>query len=225
MSTPMTNQGKLRGTEATRAELLEIGLGIVLERGLPVGLNIRVAEVVERAGRSLGSAYQIWDNQEHFREDLAVYLARSTGHTSLQRVMPDITASIERGDSIHEMAHSVGTTFFRLLIGSPNFFVSRHFWTVAQPVPPEIHEALADTSLEVQKEIEALFTMLLDHFGRRVKDRYVLQDLCRMIIATADGLALESRFPTHADNSDTHTQLFADSLVLFIDSCTEPKSA
>ena len=76
--------------------------------------------------------------------------------------------------------------------------------------------------VDVQVDVDDLFTLLLDHFKLQLVPGYELSQLTRMIIAMGHGLALQARFPTSRDGADTHTDVFVEGLVLFIDGCTEP---
>lgn len=65
--------GQRRSGEQTKQLLIDVGVGMLLRRGISAAVgHIRLQDVVRRAGLTSGAAYRLWPDQEAFQRDLAV---------------------------------------------------------------------------------------------------------------------------------------------------------
>jgi len=189
------NRGVAGASEETRFELLRAGMDLVRSRGLAYGIDLRLTEVVERAGRTTGSAYQIWNSQADFQAELAVFIAENVDYAAPEQLEAEVRAGIEAGLEIRELVARVGESYFRRLVDGPEFFVGLHYWTSLDALPKEIESAKVRSYVEVQGQFELFFEAVFSHYQWTVKsDHLELDTLTTLITGMTEGLALRYRF-------------------------------
>jgi AcrR family transcriptional regulator len=176
----------------TRQALLEVGRQLLMERGYPQAIPIRLAEVVERAGHTTGAAYQIWENQQEFQEDLALYVAQTFTWAT-----PD--ASLRAGDlppvgqlSFEEAVSAAGQRYFEAFVAREDFYIAVALWSVRNR-SQKLNTAIADGYDVVHDALVELLEAFLAVHGRHIRDPYTIDDLAVAMTGITEGLALRHR--------------------------------
>lgn len=195
-----TTSANRRSAEATRALLLDTATGMLFEHPGATGLDsIRLADVVARAGRTLGSAYQIWGNgqgQAAFRDELTRHVARlavtdSTATVAMLRSLPAAT-------TLPDLLAAAGEHYLDL------FEREGASWSVglslmaAAPYRDDLRAILRDEFAVTLAEYTAVFRDLLDGSGYRMRDGRPVEDLVTALNAVVNGFFLRTRLNPEA---------------------------
>jgi len=187
----------------TRTRLLEAGREILVERGLPATLDLRLAEVVESVGLSTGAAYNIWKSQTEFRQDLSLHLASSFQWADTTAVAQAI-ATLGPDTTMADWVDVVCEAYFPHFVANQSFFLVLHFWGVREP-DPALRDAIIQGYETLHAEFEFLYTATIRRYGLEVVPPFTISDLTTMITASIEGLALRHRFqPDRIENNGQH---------------------
>jgi AcrR family transcriptional regulator len=198
---PLAN---IRASKAeTRERLLEAGRQLVVREGLRASIDVRLTDVLDEVGLTTGAAYNIWDSQDHYRRELALYIARNVQWAD-DRLILEGRSSLPLDLSLDEWVTAVADLYFEAFVSSWDYFILLHFWGVKEP-DEELQEALRAGYDIVHQRFMVLFGATLERFGRVVKEPYTLDDLCTLMTAVCEGLALRQRFqPERMDTAGGH---------------------
>lgn len=205
----------------TRQLLLETGRQMVIEQGTRESIDIRVADVVAAAGRTTGSAYQIWASQADYQHDLAIYIAETFDWFA--PMTPDfIDTFAAAGLSLRELTTTAAKIYFDAFLAHERFYLSLRFWSVREP-SPELEQAIRHGYESVAAELEPLFTHALTAYRRRLRDPFTMSDLTIAITAVVEGMALRHRFDSDAVRvvGEPTDNVFSNSLIAIVEYFTE----
>lgn len=184
-----------RSAEATRELLLETATEMIFEQPGATGLDtIRLADVVHRAGRTIGSAYQIWgrgQGQAAFRRELTTHVARLavTDPTSTLAMLRSLPADM----TLHELVTAATAHYLDLFErNGPSWSVGLSLLAAA-PYTDELREILLAEYATILTRYGEVFDNLLAGWGLRMKAPYDTGDLVTMLNAIVNGFFLRER--------------------------------
>ena len=205
--------------EETKRRLLDAGRQLVVERGLSPTLDLRLTDVLEEVGLTTGAAYNIWDNQDHYRRDLALHMAKTLEWAD-ERLVEDIRAGWTEDIELDDWTRLVARAYFDAFTSRHDYFVILKFWGI-KDIDDELREALSIGYDVVHERFRAAFGQSLGRFKRRPIDPFTLDDVCVLITGACEGLALRQRIqPERLDTAAGH--LFAEFVVRLVSDYTEP---
>ncbi len=215
------SSARRRDPAATRQLLLETGRQLVFEQGTRESIDIRVADVVSAAGRTTGSAYQVWASQADYQRDLAIYIAETFDWVA--PLTPEFVDTIvAAGLSFHDLIAAAARIYFDAFLSHDRFYLSLRFWSVREP-SPELQKAINSGYEALNLELEPLFSHALTAYRRRLRDPFTARDLTTAMIAVVEGLALRIRFDSNsvrAVGGPTET-IYINSLIAIVEYFTE----
>lgn len=196
----------------TRARLLETGRDMIRETGLPETLDIRIADVCARATMTTGAAYNIWQNQDDYRRDLAVFLASDFGWADTNTIF-EATSTLGPTSTMDDWVTAVCEAYFPVFTQNRDFYLILHYWGVDNP-SPRLTTAIRDGYNTIHTNFLNLYTATIARYGLTVTPPHTLDDITTLITANLEGLAIRHRFQPERITTP-HTHLFT-SIVLAI---------
>ncbi len=177
-------------TEETRALLLATGRRLLVERGIPVEVkSVSLVDVAKAAGRTTGSAYQLWKTQEAFHRELASFSLRDTAYADASLMIEVVTRHLENQSPLPLLLRDVANTYLDSVLQSREFFVFSHFWAVAID-EPDIRTAMAESYATYQRLNKHLMEVVLHTYGRSLKPHLTIDDLAVAVGALFEGYVL-----------------------------------
>ena len=193
--------------------LLEAGADILLERGLPRGLNIKIADACRRIGRTSGSAYQVWPAQADYQRDLAIHVARSVDYAGADTLAAAVNRALALHDDELDMVREIGTSYFQNLVTNEFFYLSLAFWTETLDGDDDIALAIRAGYNDIQTQFESFFGGFLDTFGRTLRAPWTIRAMTMASTGLTEGLALRYRAAVSAAERAEIVRLFGDLVV------------
>jgi AcrR family transcriptional regulator len=204
---PVTRRGRPT-LEQRRLDYLRTGAEIAMDldrsgRGGAVDalVNIRLADVAERAGVTKGALYHVWDDQDAFRADLLAHLldvderhGMADTEVAIRRLAVELRRGPEGPDLAQVIRHMTGFAFDRLKddpVHAARFAFATHLHH------PGVRRPLARTTDAYLRHYEGL----LELSGRRVRAPFTVRDLSAVVNASMEGLLL--RYRTSPDLADS----------------------
>jgi AcrR family transcriptional regulator len=220
-----------RTTEETKQLLLDVGVRMLYERGIDIGVShIKLSDVVAAADLTTGAAYRCWENQEAFHQDLAVAAV-------LWRDGPPngITAS-HVADLVDERAPLAELI---RAAAEPNLFRYpdniTFLTTIGLRACGPTDQALAEAGRERLETALDSYTELYDALAalhnRRVRPPFTMADIARMLAALSEGFALQAMVDMphpHVERTDvapgvgSDWPLLACAIEAIVEQFTEP---
>ncbi len=193
--------------------LLDAGADILLERGLPGGLNIKIADACRRIGRTSGSAYQVWPSQADYQRDLAIHVARSVDYAGAETLESAVSKALALHDNELDMVREIGTSYFRNLVGNEFFYLSMAFWAERLDTEDDIALAIRAGYDEIQTQFEGFFGAFLDTFGRSLRTPWTIRAMTMASTGITEGLALRHRVAVGEAEKAEIVRLYGDLIV------------
>lgn len=183
-----------RTGEQTRCLLLEIGVSMLLQRGVSAAVgHIRLQDVVRRAGLTSGAAYRLWPDQDAFHNDLAVAATRlrldSPGSSTLNRIAPLIAAREPLTTVVREAA---AAHIESLELGQPTPFLIALTLRATAIASDTLRAASQDRHANSVQQFSALYTTLLDAYDRQLRPGRDINEFAETMAALGEGFALHA---------------------------------
>jgi AcrR family transcriptional regulator len=164
-----------RTVDETRQLLLETGLRILQQRGVHVGVaHIRLSDVAHEAGYTTGAGYRCWKDQAAFHRDLAIAAVRRRNEDPIAGTVRRIRDLV---DARAPLAEVIRVAAEANLHGEPDEAVA---------------EAARDHVTTTIESFVALFGLLLEVYGLRMRPPYTLVHLVLAVLALSEGFAVQS---------------------------------
>ena len=179
--------------EDTRTLLLETGRRLLVERGIPVELkSVTLVDVAKAAGRTTGSAYQLWKTQEEFHRALACFTLRDTTYSDTTVLLEVVGEHLTKGSPLPLLLRDVAHAYLDAMSASREFFVFSHFWAVAID-EPEVSASMAESYAVFQALNVQLIEVILENYAREMCPQVSVDDLAVALGALAEGYVLRHR--------------------------------
>ena len=172
-----------RSSEEGRRALLDAGRALAQEQpaGPPLE-HIRLTDVAQRAGVSVGALYHYWDSQDDYRDDLldAVFAPA--------RFEPP--SDVPKFDGPLDEAIRVGAAAeFDRLRSSADLRVLMAMWAAADP---DIAPRVAAHFRTVGAQWAAFYDSAFEAYGLEVRPPFTYGSLAALLTAIGDGLAVRA---------------------------------
>lgn len=184
-----------RSAEATRELLLATATEMIFEHPGATGLDtIRLADVVHRAGRTIGSAYQIWgrgQGQAAFRRELTTHVARIAVTDPTSTIV--MLRSLPSGTTLEDLLAAVADHYVGLFESNGASWSVGLSLLAAAPYTDELREILLDEFATIITQYGEVFDDLLTGWGLRMKAPFDTGDLVTTLNAIVNGFFLRER--------------------------------
>lgn len=203
--------------------MLDAGVELVLDSIAPDDLDkvtplahIRVRDVVRLASRAegfpitTGALYNIWASQREYQVDLMLHILREGSDPGAQPILKLAVELFARRVPVEEAFARLADESFRLDIESNVGRATTAFTAFA--AVPEIRQALLAAHATRLNGGRALYPLLLDYAGLRMREPYTLDQLMTVIGALSDGLQQTRSYVSEVfEVPEGHLSLFAQS--------------
>lgn len=196
--------------------ILDKAREIVAEQGCPEGVELRLRLVLEELGLTTGAAYNIWENQQHFQEDLAYELAINFDWASPITTDLDLDPFNRPLDEVVRL----GNSYFNYFVSTNRFFVLLRFWGVAE-ISEAMQIAIRSGYYTNRAAWTEFFEAGLAWAERSLKADYTIDDLATAITVIVEGSAVRYRFDPDAVNA-TNPPLPGQLMRAAVELMTEP---
>lgn len=191
-----------RTGEQTRTLLLNIGMQMVLERGVTAGVqHIRLQEVLRRAGLTTGAAYRLWADQTDYQRDLAVAMVRLRGTPpadSARAAVEDLIAAGATGDEVIRAATRAHVRAVMLDLTQPDQALDAQAFLIALALRttadtwPELQQASRERHRESIAGFAAFYGALMEAYGYRMRSPLTIIDFTEAMAAMGEGFAIRA---------------------------------
>ncbi len=216
-------------TSETRRRLLDAGKALLFERGIAVGLrNVPITDVVARAGRSPGAAYQLWPRQALYHRELALEVVSDEDWADHSVLLEMIAPLLERGAGWHETFEVGARAYLDLLVGSRQFYVLLHFQAAALD-DEELRAAMRDGYERLHQGFKGLYEAMMEHFDLQMLPGRSLDDFAVAATALTEGFALRGmvdpdRATVTVDRTPEGRSLYGQLMIDLVDRFVSPRS-
>lgn len=177
----------------TRLRILAEAHTMLLSDGMPEPIGVRLADVLARLGLTTGAAYNIWESQNHFREDLMLHL---TTHQAPSPVHdePSVATIIDQ-DGLDEVAAVCALLIHcvRRVEAAPDHAVTYYLATIGNP-SSELASAIESAQEHSLAHARAVVHAWMDHFEKRPKPPHSAETLAATARSATEGIVLRRRF-------------------------------
>ena len=177
---------KRLSAEEGRRALLEAGRAMAYEQpaGPPLE-HIRLTDVAERAGVSVGALYHYWDSQDDYRDDLLDQVFAPSRFDPPADAGTDGLGAVDLVELIR-----VGTTAeLERLRTSPDLRVLMAMWAAADPA---IEPRVAEHFRVVGEDWAGFYEAVFRAHGLEVRPPFTYAQVAALLTAIGDGLAVRS---------------------------------
>jgi AcrR family transcriptional regulator len=181
-----------RTTDETKQLLLDVGVRMLYERGIDIGVaHVKLAEVVAEAGLTTGAAYRCWDNQDAFHQDLAVAAVLWRDGPPDGITAAHIAELIDERAPLSEVLRTAS---------EPNLFSypenMTFLTTIGLRACGPTDEALADAGRRrfeaAMESYTELYDALAELYGRRVRPPFTMAQVALVLASLSEGFALQA---------------------------------
>lgn len=182
-----------------RQLLLDAGRELVHEQ--PVGWpleHVRLTEVAQRVGVSVGMLYHYWETQEDYRADLLAELF------SPQRYPPTTVPNLfdtlgQAAAPIDDLIRLGAEVEFRALCDNPELRLLMATWAADDPAANPKIAAQYDA---VAARWASVYETVFDAYGLEIRPPFTYSTMAAMVIALGEGLAVRSTLDPAAVPND-----------------------
>lgn len=193
--------------DETKLKLLEAGRDILLAEGLRQVIDIRLTDVLNRVGLTTGAAYNIWDSQDEYRRELALFVAENLGWAD-DRLIRDSLAEMPTDVTLEQWIKIAGDAYFESFTARWDYFILLQFWGVKDP-DEELVAAIREGYDMVHQRLVFLFQATIDLYNLELVEPYTIDDVAVAATAICEGLALRHRFEPERVETDAG-MMFSD---------------
>lgn len=223
-----------RSIEQTRRSLLEAGTRLVVKSMTPDDIDdvsplahIRVSDVVRHASESegfkvtTGALYNIWDSQREYQRDLMMHILMEGLNPAAAPILQLASRLFAQRLPVAEAFARLADESFRLDSESQVGLAAGAF--IGFAAVPEVHDALRTVHEGRLAAGRALYPLLLEYAGLRMREPYTIEQLITVIGALSDSLQQTRRsVPELFEVPAGERSLFAVSSSAVLQSFCEP---
>ncbi len=220
-------RNRRQSKDETRRELLAAAHEMLLEEGLPPGINLKLTEVLKQKGLTTGAAYHIWDSQRSFQEDLMTHIAEefdfaqttlATEAKTHRGAVEEVAAQVS--EDLDEAARSYAIDYFERFRHRPEFYLALQLWGIKEP-SAKVTAAVCNGYDSIHRDFVEMFELSLAVAGRRMRAPFTIDEATVAITALTEGLALRQRFNPSITQTESGEHLYAEGVMAMIDYFTE----
>ena len=203
-------RSRRKSKEETRVDLLTTAREMLIENGLPVGINMKLTDVLKEKGLTTGAAYHIWDNQRGFQEDLAMFIAEEFAFAGLT-VLPPGTIGTADDDPL-ERVRKVSRAYLDIVRQRHEYYLALQLWGVRDP-DEKLQAAIREGYAIVHKDFADAFSASHQANGVRIRDGFTIDDVTVAVTALTEGFVLRQKFDETKLNTEAGDSIYAESMV------------
>lgn len=164
---------------------------MLLAKGLRQVIDIRLTDVLSNVGLTTGAAYNIWESQDDYRRDLAIFVAGNLQWSDelLEKALIDVAEEV----TLEQWIKTAGDAYFEAFTTRFDYFIMLQFWGVKDP-DEELVDAIREGYRIVHQRLVALFEATIEMYDLDLLSPYTVDDVAVAATAICEGLALRHRF-------------------------------
>jgi AcrR family transcriptional regulator len=204
--------------EAGRDHLYENPLGEPLD-------HVRITDIVDRLGLSIGAVYHYWDSQDDYRDDLLELLLSPEQLPAVQDAGDAVGTAVAEDPAFEELVRTAAVISFEGLAATAER--ERLTWALMAYEDAEIDQRLGAQSREVSHRWAALFAEHFPSYGLEPRPPFTYDSLAVVLMAMVQGLHMRRTIdPDTVDGElEPGWDLFASAALAFILSASRPITA
>jgi len=217
-----TRRRRLTPDEGRRV-LLEAGRDHLYENPLGEPLDhVRITDIVDRLGLSIGAVYHYWDSQDDYRDDLLELLLSPEQLPAVHHAGIAVSEAAEADPPFEELVRAAAMISYEGLATPPE----RERLTLALMAygDREIDERLGTQSREVSHRWAELFATWFPEYGLEPRPPFTYESTAVVLMALVQGMNI--RRTVDPDSVDGEVapgwDLFAAAALAFIISASRP---
>lgn len=195
--------------------LLETGRQLLIANGYSEQLNVKLTDVLKAHELTTGAGYNIWDNQDAFQHDLALYVASEYSWASVEGLVSNLPKV-----SYEELNRIVCIRYFNGFVAKDEFYIALRHWGVKKP-SAQLRRAIRKGYKVTHDNLSAFLEQALVLLQRQVKPGFDFDIHVASITAALEGFAFRHRFAPPSERAKL-PDAFADAFLAFLDYYTEP---
>jgi len=220
-----TRRRRLPPDEGRRV-LLEAGRDHLYENPLGEPLDhVRITDIVDRLGLSIGAVYHYWDSQDDYRDDLLELLLSPEQLPAVHAAGDAVGAAVEKDPAFEELVRTAAVISFEGLSATAER--ERLTWALMAYEDAEIDQRLGAQSREVSQRWADLFAAYFPRYGLEPRPPFTYESLAVVLMAMVQGLHMRRTIDpgTVEGELEAGWDLFASAALAFICSASRPVSA
>jgi AcrR family transcriptional regulator len=181
-----------RTTEDTKELLLDVGIRLLYERGVHVGVtHIKLSDVVAAADMTTGAAYRCWENQDAFHRDLAAAAIRWRNQTPIANTVNRITQLVEAHTALAEVVRvAAEANLYRY--PDDVAFLTTIALRACGPTDENLARAGRDRLETAVAAYSGMYSVLLELYQHRMRPPFTIDHLTLSLAALSEGFALQA---------------------------------
>jgi AcrR family transcriptional regulator len=181
-----TRRRRLPPEEAKQA-LLEAGRDHVYEHPLGEPLDhVRVTDIADRVGLSIGAVYHYWDSQDDYRDDLIDLLLSADEYPAVRRTGDVVADAIAADPPLEELVRAAATISFDGLAELPG--PERLVLAMVAYGDDEIDARLGAQSRELSSRWADLFRAYFPRYGIEPRPPFTYDSIAVVLMGLVQGM-------------------------------------
>jgi AcrR family transcriptional regulator len=173
--------------EEARQALLEAGRDHVHEHPLGEPLDhVRVTDIAERVGLSIGAVYHYWDSQDDYRDDLIDLLLSADEYPAVRRTGEVVADAIEGDPPLEELVRAAATISFDGLAELPG--PERLVLALVAYGDDEIDARLGAQSRDLSSRWAELFRSYFPRYGLEPRPPFTYDSIAVVLMGLVQGM-------------------------------------
>jgi AcrR family transcriptional regulator len=220
-----TRRRRLPAGEA-RQVLLEAGRDYVYEHPLGEPLDhVRVTDIVERAGVSIGAVYHYWETQDDYRDELIEVLLSPDEFPNIQQAAEVVAEAWDDAPTFEDLARIVAGISYHGLEVNPQR--ERLYLAFVAYGDAGIDERLGHQANVISLRWAELFATYFPAYGLEPRPPFTYESMAVTLMAMVEGMNLRRTISPDIVTGDVAPgwDLFATSALTFVVGATRPIDA
>ena len=216
---------RLPAAEARKA-LLEAGRDYVYEHPLGEPLDhVRIADIVERAGVSIGAVYHYWDSQDDYRDDLLDLLLSPDEYPAVLRTGEVVAEAVEDGAALEDLVRLSAAISFDALADLPG--PERLALALVAYGDRDIDAKLGAQSRGLGDRWAGLFETYFPAYGLEPRPPFTYDSIAVVLMGLIQGMNVRRVVDPDAVSDDLTEEwsLIGSAALAFLLGCTRPIDA
>jgi len=220
-----TRRRRLSPDEGRRV-LLEAGRDHLYENPLGEPLDhVRITDIVDRLGLSIGAVYHYWDSQDDYRDDLLELLLSPEQLPAVQQAGIAVAEAAEADPPFEELVRTAAMISYEGLATPPER--ERLILALMAYGDREIDERLGSQSREVSHRWAELFRVWFPTYGLEPRPPFTYESLAVVLMALVQGMNVRRNVDPNSVVGELAAgwDLFSSAALAFVIAASRPTTS
>ena len=185
--------------------------------------HVRVTDIVQGLGLTIGAVYHYWENQDDYRDDLLDLLLSPEEYPSVRQAGEAVAEAVAQDPPFEELVRVAATISFANLVDDPT---ERLTLALLGHDDAEILDRLGAQSAEVGSRWAELFGVHFPTYGLEPRPPFTYDSIAAVLMGMVQGLNIRRLVDAPAVGGELAPDwnLFASSALAFLLGATRPVS-